>query len=164
MIIGVSGHRRINHYPDMYEKIHDEVVDAFLKLKPQKVITGMALGFDGLCAEVCLELKIPFIAAVPFVGQEDLWKSVYKNRYKFVLTQAESVVIVSEGGYTDEKYHIRNRWIVDNCDELVAYYDGAPNGGTKQCIDYAKSMNKTIHYLPIFDKKNFKKRIYGQNN
>ncbi len=35
----------------------------------------------------------------------------------------------------------RNEWMVDNCDMLVAVWDGT-DGGTYNCIDYAKRMKK----------------------
>ncbi len=37
----------------------------------------------------------------------------------------------------------RNKWMVDNCDLLIAVWNGT-SGGTANCVNYAKSINKQI--------------------
>lgn len=152
MIIGISGHRP-DKLPDkktgynlnnpVYKYIRKELENVFSKLKPDTVISGMALGVDSLCAEICIEKKIPFIASVPFKGQELYWSLSDRNRYFYLLEHAERVEYVSPGGYASWKMQVRNQWIVDNSDILVAVFAGIP-GGTKNCIDYAESKNKKI--------------------
>ena len=39
---------------------------------------------------------------------------------------------------------IRNRWMVDNSDLVLAVFDGKKEGGTWNCVKYAKSKNKEI--------------------
>ena len=36
---------------------------------------------------------------------------------------------------------IRNQWMVDNCELLIAVFDGT-SGGTANCVNYAKSIRK----------------------
>ncbi len=54
------------------------------QLKPDKVISGMALGFDQAIAEAAYQLKIPYVAAVPFVGQESVWPEEAQIKYKYI--------------------------------------------------------------------------------
>jgi uncharacterized phage-like protein YoqJ len=111
-----------------------------------EVISGMALGFDQALAQAAYELSIPFTAAVPFEGQEAVWKPSDKARYFDLLNKAKRVIYVGSPGYSNAKMHNRNHWMVDNCDEVLTMYDGTP-GGTSSCLKYAESKGKKIHNI-----------------
>ena len=40
--------------------------------------------------------------------------------------------------------NIRNEWMVDRCDTLIAVWDESPTGGTTNCVGYAKQQGKKI--------------------
>src|SRR5690242_2888513 len=146
MIITFSGHRppKIGGFriPNpIYDHINKELKKLLEEIKPDKAISGMALGFDQWAAEVCLDLNIPFIAAVPHIGQEKMWPQESKDNYEYLISKASEVVIVSEGCYAPYKMQIRNQWMADRCDKLIACFDGSA-GGTYNCIQYAKSIGK----------------------
>jgi hypothetical protein len=105
-------------------------------LKPLAVISGMALGVDQDWAEIAVRLGVPFIAAVPFEGQERKWRPEQQKYYRELLAKAREVVVVSPGGYSIEAMHARNRWMVHACNALVSVWDGSP-GGTGSCVNYA---------------------------
>ena len=111
--------------------------------KPDKIITGMALGLDIWLAQIAYKLKIPFIAAVPFIGQELIWPDASQAIYKELLSKAFEVVVVSEGGYSPQKMQIRNEWMCNHSDKILAVWDGS-NGGTGNCVRYAKEIGKEI--------------------
>lgn len=140
MILGVTGHRIITNYNATYLAIQNNLTE----LNPEHTISGVAVGFDQLFAVICIRLGIPFIAAVPFIGQESKWPEHVQKQYKKILTKAKEVVIVSDGEYSNEKFIIRNEWIVNNSDKLLAYYDGSVRSGTGNCFNYAKKMDKEI--------------------
>jgi uncharacterized phage-like protein YoqJ len=152
MMVAFTGHRP-DKLPDKatgyklpnptYLRICQKLEAALKELKPEKAISGMALGVDQYAAFVCYKLSIPFIAAVPFIGQETAWPQQSQETYKRLLALATEVVIVSEGGYSPAKMQTRNQWMVDRCDTLIAIHDGS-KGGTYNCIQYAKSINKPI--------------------
>lgn len=108
-----------------------------------KAISGMALGVDQWAAEICLELHIPFIAAVPFIGQEKAWPKQSQDKYNELISKADMVEIVCEGGYAAWKMQKRNEWMVDNSTILIAVWDGT-DGGTANCFKYAEKKGKTI--------------------
>lgn len=158
MKISCIGHRILMYEPAIYEMVHAKFCNMMIEMNPEVVITGMAVGFGFLVAEACWKLKIPFIVAIAFDGQEDKWQEFQKTRYKTLLTYAKEVVMVSPGGYDPEKYQIRNEWMVNNCDEIIAYFDHRATGGsTKNCLDYAVSQNKKITYIDVFYNKDFQK-------
>ena len=60
------------------------------ELKPDRCISGMALGYDSYAASVCIKLGIPFIAAVPFLGQEKMWPEKSQKAYFKLLENAKT--------------------------------------------------------------------------
>jgi len=154
-IIALTGHRP-NKLPNKetgyklpnptYIHVCQQIEKTLKELKPEKVISGMALGCDMWFANIAHKLGIPFIAAVPFLGQEKAWPEQSQKTYHKLLKLACEVVIVCEGGYAPAKMQIRNEWMCNHCDILIAVWDGTP-GGTGNCVNFAKSVNKNIVFI-----------------
>ena len=148
MIVSFSGHRpdKLGGYKlpnPTYLYVCQQLESILKDLKPEKAISGMALGFDQYAANVCIKLSIPFIAAVPFLGQEKAWPQASQDAYHRLLAKATEVVIVSEGGYAAWKMQTRNQWMTDRADKVIACFDGT-TGGTYNCVQYAKQLGKEI--------------------
>jgi len=148
MIIAFTGHRasKLGGYllPNpTYNYVCQQTEKILKEMKPEKCYCGMVQGYDLYAANVCTKLNIPFIAAIPFLGQEKMWPEKSQKTYHSFLLKAESVVIVSEGSYSSYKMQLRNQYMVDNCDLLLACHDGS-TGGTANCINYAKSIGRSI--------------------
>ena len=147
MIIAGTGHRpnKLGGYDDGTFNRLTELAMNFLKENPEydTVVSGMALGWDMALALATLLLKRKLIASVPFKGQESKWPDITQERYKKLLSRASQVVIVSKGSYSAEKMQVRNEWMVDHADAILALWDGS-RGGTYNCIQYAKKKNKKI--------------------
>lgn len=86
-----------------------------LPFRPTEIISGGAKGVDTLAEIFAKKNNIPI--------------RVFRPDY-------------SKGNYKAAPL-IRNRLIVDNCDVLVAYWDGESKG-TKFTIDYAKKQGKNV--------------------
>lgn len=146
MIIAGTGHR-----PSSIGGFNDEttfklLIVAFKALKvikPELVITGMALGWDQALAKAAIGLKINFLAAIPFEGQEAVWPESSKIEYKNLLSHAKDVKVVCDKGYAPWKMQARNAWMVDNSDYLLALWNGS-EGGTGNCVKYAISKDRLI--------------------
>lgn len=108
-----------------------------------EVISGMALGWDQALAVAAIAMGIPFVAAVPFAGQEEAWPSKAQARYRDILGEASEVAVISEGRYAAWKMQVRNQWMVDRADKVVALWNGT-SGGTANCIKYAEKKGKDI--------------------
>lgn len=111
--------------------------------KPERVISGMALGWDQALASAAHISGIPFTAAVPFLGQEKMWPAESQKRFQTLLEKAEKVEIVCSGGYSPAKMQKRNEWMVDNCTHVLALWNGT-TGGTANCVKYAQKQEKPI--------------------
>lgn len=139
--------------------MHNELMGIVLT---PTLITGMALGIDTLFAQIAIELNIPFIAAIPFKGQESKWIRSSQQTYYQLLFKAKQIIIVDENRvatkqefisyevdinkYSLQKMQRRNEWMVDNCDILIAVWDGT-SGGTANCVRYAQSVNREIIFI-----------------
>lgn len=147
MIYGVTGHRP-NKLLGYSVKASDTsikfAIGALEKYLPDKVITGMALGWDQYIAQACYDLGIPFIAAIPSSNQESKWPSFSQELYFKLLDRAEEIINVSKSNYYDPWFMgLRNEWIVDNSDKILALWNGS-NGGTENCVRYANIKNKEV--------------------
>ena len=130
-----------------YNYICRETQRLLLQLKPDKCISGMALGFDQYAAAVCVKLGIPFIAAIPFIGQEKMWPAQSQKGYHLLLKHASEMVIISDGEYSPQKMQIRNEYMSNRADAIIACFNGDVSGGTYNCMEWAKSKNKPIHII-----------------
>lgn len=156
MILGTSGHRALGEHSfpkSTYAAIYDKTKGIFQDIKPSKVITGFAIGFDLLVADLCLELAIPYIAAIPFNNQEAYWSVYDRKHYNDLLAKADKIEVVNRGGFASWKYQTRNVWIVDNSDRMLVCFSGAASG-TKNCYDYAVKKNKKIIRINPLDFQN----------
>ncbi len=146
MILSGTGHR-----PDKllgYQAIAHDALALFCReqladLKPDTVISGMALGFDIALAEAAVEMSIPLMAAIPFKGQESRWPIDSRLRYERLLKSAAIAHVVCEGGYAAYKMQARNEWMSDKSDVILALFNGT-SGGTANCVAYAKKCGKKI--------------------
>lgn len=121
---------------------------AYLKhRKPERVISGMALGWDMMLAQGALDAGIPLTAAVPFDGQDTIWPGSDRARYAKLLRRASETVVVCPGDYSAHKMQVRNVWMVDRADRIVALYDMISPGGTRNCLNYARKTNKPVDNL-----------------
>ncbi len=128
-------------------------------------ISGMAMGFDIIAAETVLDLKkakpdTKLVCAIPFREQAKDFTSDWQKRYFNILNVADEVIYVCED-YNRGCYFKRNRYMVDNSDIVITWFDGR-QGGTANTIDYAKKKARTVINLntvtvkPRFKIKNFR--------
>jgi uncharacterized phage-like protein YoqJ len=141
--LGVTGHRELFH---TQEEVYKFIETKFRELNPGKVLSGMALGFDTMVVDVCIAYSVPYIAVIPFEGQESRWGFKDQYRYYRFLDRATSVVIVDKGNTIYEKFNNRNEYIVDHSNRLLAYLVKDGRSGTRNCVEYANKLNKLVTY------------------
>lgn len=168
MKIAITGHRpnKLNNDYNLIgpltQAIRARLIDVIAQYKPTQMISGMALGIDTLWASLALGMRIPLIAAIPFKGQELMWSNYSLTMYYDILELASEIIIVDRNlgldghicdpetpfqcylreqntPYNKYSMQLRNQWMVNNCDMLVAIWDGS-EGGTANCVKYAKTM------------------------
>ena len=112
-------------------------------------LNGGARGGDIIFAEQVLLVKateypnIRLITVVPHEGQANGWSEAWRDRY-FRIHELSSEVITLASRYSRDCYHVRNRYLVDNADKLLALYNGGATGGTAYTVNYARQKNREI--------------------
>lgn len=152
MIIAGTGHRpeKLGGYsPRLLPALGKLAMNELRYQKPDMVISGMALGWDTALAMAAIQLKIPLLAAIAFEGVESKWRFEDQQRFFDILTCADDIIVVTPGPYAAWKLHARNKWMVDECDLLLALWDGQHTGGTAACIQYAREVRKNHPELHI---------------
>lgn len=150
MIIAASGHRpdKLGGYDLKTRRALGALAVEYLsRSRPEQVISGMALGWDMAVAAAAHMMGIPFIAAVPFEGQHSLWPDEAEKRYFRLLDLAHRVEIISGIHVSVPKaMQLRNEWMVDRADRIMALWDGS-FGGTHNCITYAHKRKVPVDNL-----------------
>jgi len=151
--IAFTGHRpnKLGSYNPMHPSrvlLREEIWGKVKSISSGEMhfITGGALGVDQDAAMIAYQNWIPFTVAAPCLNQEKKWTLESQTSYRKMCSLAAKVVYVTQQEYTMTCMQERNKWMVDNCDLLVAVWDGT-KGGTQNCIRYAVSVGKSIHHI-----------------
>lgn len=130
----------------------DRVVDSLIKdHQVDHFISGLAIGVDMLGVESVAYVRtfakgkvITLIGAMPFPSQSSRWPQPTRDHWNDVCQLCNEVVSVSTDPYHPSKMQIRNEWMVDRADYVIAVWDGISTGGTQNCMNYAKSKSKPV--------------------
>lgn len=110
--------------------------------------SGCADGTDAWASLILLSLreKNPVLrlhCVLPHEGQADKWGDFARDRYRFILEQADSVEYVSHA-YYDGCMMDRNHRMVEAAGVLLAVYNGARRSGTGATVNYARKLGREI--------------------
>jgi uncharacterized phage-like protein YoqJ len=154
----------------LLSKLNEVILSIFETkgIKETIFIFGGALGIDQMSFSICEQIRnkrklyVELVLAIPFEKQDSNWIGAEdKQRYNHQKTVADEVVFVDTiegyqfngvpvGEYHVAKMQLRNQWMVDHSDLVIAVFDGT-KGGTGNCINYAKKKNKEILILNPID-------------
>lgn len=163
-----TGHRP-NKLPGGYDYTSKENIALSKAIKNEVIklynsgikhfICGGALGVDQIAFEVLRNLRdkedyfITIELAIPFEGFESKWLQNSKKLHNEHCLFADKLTIVevisnytiddNYGQYHPAKLDMRNRYMVDNSQYIIAVFDGSKSG-TLNCIKYAEKNNKSI--------------------
>lgn len=139
-------------YDSGYIDFENKLISKILSLVDAgctEFISGMAMGFDIIAAECVIAVRdiynkssIKLICAVPFIEQSESYPDIWKQKYDFLLSNSDEVILTSDK-YYPSCYMKRNKYMVDNSDMVLTFYDGKP-GGTKNTVDYAVKKGRKI--------------------
>ena len=148
---------RLSQGDSEYVKFENALVQGILGLISMgcdTFYTGMAMGFDIIAAEAVLLLKnantgynIKLVCVVPFRGQGECFNDYWQGKYNNILNRADEIITLSESYHTG-CYQVRNKYMVDNCDYVLTWFDGK-SGGTRNTLNYAASKQRQI--LNVYD-------------
>ena len=118
--------------------------------------SGMALGFDMICVEILLELKVKYehikiYGALPCKNQSQKWSLEQQKRYDKLINQLDGTHCLNDYYTGPECMLERNRFMIDNSSKLIALFNGN-SGGTKSTIEYAKKQGLVVKIIKPCEK------------
>lgn len=144
MKVAITGHRTLGG--DFDKEVLKNTLIGLIEEGYDTYYCGMALGFDTVTAELLLELKknyqVKICACVPCADQDKKFSDAQKAKYKEILSQCDEKVVLSESYYSGCMY-VRNRYMVDRADLVLAYLN-TDAGGTAYTVKYARKKNIKI--------------------
>lgn len=151
-ICAVTGHRDIasdqieNVRERLYGEIERAIADGFTWF-----ISGFAEGADQYFAEIVAEKRkknqaLRLEAALPYRNR---YITLLKNeKTKALLEFCTDISVISEN-YAPNVYMVRNRYMVDKADRIIAVYDGREKGGTASTIRMIHVKRKEMREIPV---------------
>lgn len=142
-ILTMTGHRDI----DDPIRFQSNMIMALQTPGVTALIQGLAHGADLEAANIAIQLGVPVISAMPWTGDKPNKEDV--ELYRFVLQHSDEVypVVESESYPGAWCYHERNRWMVKEGDEVIAWWNEYPKGGTAETVKFANKLGKRVTNL-----------------
>ena len=133
--------------PLLEKAIDEAIADGYVTF-----ITGMAMGTDIWTAEIVLERKkmnkdLHLICALPHPNFESRRSMTEKMRFNKIIKKADLVKEINDHYFTG-CYQVRNEWMVDRSNLVIAVFNGQKSG-TKNTVDYAK--RKGVKVVNVLD-------------
>ncbi|WP_328539574.1 hypothetical protein [Streptomyces sp. NBC_00344] len=145
--IGVTGHRSIP--PEAFVHVRDALRTLLCgHMDSMEALSSLAAGADQLFAGIALECGAELTAVIPsgdyelgFDDEDEL------AGYRWLRSRATQEIRMGFTHSTDEAYFAAGAYIADNCDRLVAVWDGRPargRGGTGDIVSYAIGVGRPV--------------------
>lgn len=111
-------------------------------------ITGGAIGVDTYAAQLVIEVKathpnIKLYIAVPFRGFTKYWSDAQRAEFADTIRKSDGFKVICDTP-SKHAYHVRNHFMVDKADLVIAYWSGKRSGGTYATIQYAQQTKTEI--------------------
>jgi hypothetical protein len=118
----------------------------------QEAFCSLAAGSDQLFVEEALQLGIHVIAVIPLDHYERFFHGLALKNYQRLLKLCERRSLNAVGD-PHLAFFDAGKFIVDNCDVLLAVWDGEPAegfGGTADIVAYAQRARRpVVHINPM---------------
>ena len=146
MRIAVTGHRP-KRLKGQQKEVKKWLSEQLNKYECTEAISGMAQGADQIFAQAAVEKNIPLICCYPYR------KNFFHQEEQKILNKAEDIKFISEAYTGNRVYWFRDKYMVDNCDLLLAVWDGIKAGGTWLTINYAQKIGKPVIFYNFKEDK-----------
>jgi hypothetical protein len=133
-------------------------------------LSPLAEGSDRLLAKVALEQGFSLICPLPLARSEyekDFESDESKNEFRTLLARSSVLELDGERGEAqDRSYEAVGRYVVRNCDILVAIWDGKPGkglGGTADIVQFAVNHGPPVWWIHLDDETDPNWLVDGQD-
>lgn len=140
----ISGHREHKLINYDVEWISEQISILVGELKENYGVSlaysGMASGVDLYFCEACDIHKLPYIACIPFEGQETTMRGEAILMRESYIKRAKEVK------------HVKNSWMVENADIAIIVWDGN-KGGTHNVLQQVVERKVPFYWInPVSEK------------
>lgn len=161
LLIGVTGHRKLDNEPELAEKVR-LALQRVRQLVPTlsstpvmfSVLSPLAEGADRLVVQEVLKLSASQLEVVlPLEKQQylgDFETPESRAEFEQLLAEARHVKQLPRTANRTEAYAQVGRYVVDHCDVLIALWDGKPaagQGGTAEIVRYARERRCPLFWI-----------------
>ena len=111
------------------------------------MLNSIAAGADQLCAIIGLSLGFELICPLPFPEYRNDFRGNDIKLFDSLIRKASKTLVVSNRSDKDTAYLVAGKYIVRDCDILLAVWDKRPQTsicGTAAVVAYANSLGKEI--------------------
>lgn len=143
-LLAVVGSRKVSSYGrDITTRLVRDVAG-----KGVGIISGLALGVDGIAHQAALEMKAPTIAVMP-CGLDKIYPSSHFHLGKHILEQGGALISEYPDGTPPLRHHFteRNR-LVSGLADAVLITEAAAKSGTMHTANFALEQGKTVLAVP----------------
>lgn len=157
--IGVTGHRTVTDEHIIRSKIKEVIKNICTPItSPLTIISPIAEGSDRLVTQEILSFdnnvyNNKLIVVLPLTKEDymDDFKTIEsKEEFINLLNQASKIITLPETSSRKDAYLQVGKYVVDECDVLIAIWDGLPSrgkGGTAEIVDYARKNKKPLYWI-----------------
>ena len=152
IVIGVTGHRKLDNIPSLTNDIQAALEKVRQMVPPLPhtpllltILSPLAEGADRLVVREVLKFPKAVLEVVLPLEQDiymqDFETTESKTEFEELISQANSIKILPSKGQRNQAYERVGRYIIDQCDVLIALWDGeqaAGRGGTQEIVQYAR--------------------------
>ena len=119
---------------------------ALKSYKATRLITSLEPGWEQALAKAAIELKIPYVIALPYPGRNSEWSREARVAYYELLSRAEEVYQINDSCSETALFECHT-WQVDRADVVLALWDYEFEGDTFAVIDYALQQDVEVGNL-----------------
>ena len=145
--VGCSGHQRVGRR--VLTPLTDRIKAELAQLPPGQLIgvCSLAIGVDQLFARAVLDSGGVLHAVIPCRSYESTFEAHDVDTFNGLLLCASTVETLGFGAPSPAAFRAAGRRVVDQCDVLLAGYDGRRDdgaGGTASAFHYAVTVGRRV--------------------
>ena len=162
LVVGVTGHRRGHFTANQYERLEREIAQVLHAISGTfpgtdefRLISCLASGTDSVAADAALELGWPMEVILPAPRQSYAKDFTHADELEGFFSRLNAAAAVFELPCDKEPvapvhYERAGRVMLDQCDLLLAAWDGKPGrgrGGTEQILSEAVARHIPVIHI-----------------
>jgi len=154
--IGVTGHRILTNQRKIKTGIK-QVINMLILSYPEakwEIVSALAEGADCLFVEEAMnQLQAELVAVLPLSIDEYLYEfhdPSNRTIFNMLLKNAKKIIEIEQQTSKEEAYLAAGAYLVDNCDILVAIWDGQKAqdiGGTGDIVGLARQRSMPLAWI-----------------